>query len=630
MEEPLDYEKAIAAQKTLPHVDPLELESITKQQGSIDKLMNVLQVQKEHDRDSGFVDSEKPDDTQPAVNSTETYEDVQFVDCNHFTFSPTKEDYHRPKLQEGPYADSGPWLDRMEDNPDRFKLVKSQQYFDFVPPPLNDFEYAMTKLSKIEKSLLRQFPMQESEPSLHRLMSFSFVHGNHLDTKQASLALFDAEPDERKNDQNKSGIVVVYLGKDVTFEMLTDMTRNTGYLDIQGDDKFVAVLSEELLRDRSRLRSILRPILGGGLKIIDVNREMDKLFKRFEDLTSQAFTDMRKLITDVKEKYKEDEMLRTIEKQFSALYKLHNEDNKKHAWRSSNKLRWSKSTFQSLKKQGLQGYTISSGFLILCFECRNPPCKRGVNIPQEILQKFKHIKIIEVEEPFFKYHHTVEGGDKLHPFGNNKSKYGSVGMFGSVSNSDGSSKTCCISSPHVISCGQTAYISGAKVPLGNCIWPPIAENNCINVEDISVIYLDLVHKNIEIRKMFEKQITLFEGDRNDLKRRKVYKFGATTFKTIGFIQDPEFMLPFRDGISVFLIEPEDVDDDSSRFSQPGDSGAIVFTKFGQNVVALSMIFGGDLTLEGFAKNNSIAVDLQQAIQRFADHNKDKSLQLNTL
>lgn len=45
------------------------------------------------------------------------------------------------------------------------------------------------------------------------------------------------------------------------------------------------------------------------------------------------------------------------------------------------------------------------------------------------------------------------------------------------------------------------------------------------------------------------------------------------------------------------------------FSLPGDSGAFVFTKFGQNVVALSMIFGGDLTLEGFAENNSIAVDL---------------------
>ena len=124
------------------------------------------------------------------------------------------------------------------------------------------------------------------------------------------------------------------------------MTRNTGYLEMQGDDKFVAVHSKHLLQDRSKLRSLLRPILGGGLKIIDVNIGMDKIFKRFEDLTIQAFTDMRKLITGVKEKYKEDEMLRTIEKQFSALYKLHNEDNKKQVWRSSNKLRWSKSTFQ--------------------------------------------------------------------------------------------------------------------------------------------------------------------------------------------------------------------------------------------------------------------------------------------
>ena len=124
------------------------------------------------------------------------------------------------------------------------------------------------------------------------------------------------------------------------------MTRNTDYLETQADDKFVAVLSEQLLRDRSRLRSLLRPILGGGLKIIDANREMDNLFKRFDDLTSQAFSDMRKLITDVKEKYKEDEMLRTIEKQCSALYKNHNEDKKKRVLRSQSEIRWSESTYQ--------------------------------------------------------------------------------------------------------------------------------------------------------------------------------------------------------------------------------------------------------------------------------------------
>ena len=284
-----------------------------------------------------------------------------------------------------------------------------------------------------------------------------------------------------------------------------------------------------------------------------------------------------------------------------------------------------------MKEKGLKGYSTDNNTLILCFQ-RLSACSEITDkmIPFEFKQRFPVIHIIQTEDPLFKYHHSITGGDKLHPFRHTASSYGTIGMFGSVSQRDGSSKTCCISSPHVISCGQTAYISGATVPLGTCIWPPTVKNDCINVEDISVIYLDQVDKNIEIRKMFEKQITLFKGDRTDLKRRKVYKFGATTSKTIGFIGDPEFVLTIGDPISVFLIEPEDVDDDSSRFSQPGDSGAIVFTKFGQNVVALSMIFGGDVTLEGFAKNNSIAVDLQQAIQRFEDHNEGQSLQLNTL
>ena len=130
--------------------------------------------------------------------------------------------------------------------------------------------------------------------------------------------------------------------------------------------------------------------------------------------------------------------------------------------------------------------------------------------------------------------------------------------------------------------------------------------------------------------MVKTHVTLFKGDRRDLKRRKVYKFGATTSKTIGFIHDSEFVLTIGDPVSVFLIEPEDPDDDSSRFSQPGDSGAIVLTKFGQDVIALSMIFGGDVDLEGVARNNSIAVDLNQALQRFEANNKGQRIKLDTL
>ena len=114
---------------------------------------------------------------------------------------------------------------------------------------------------------------------------------------------------------------------------------------------------------------------------------------------------------------------------------------------------------------------------------------------------------------------------------------------------------------------QTAGPSKSQTSDLNIWRPPIVGNNHINVEDISVIYLDLVHKIIEIQKKFEEQITLFKGDRTDLRRRKVYKFGATSFKTIGFIRDPDFVLTIGDPISVFLIEPvtEDIDGDSASF-----------------------------------------------------------------
>lgn len=73
-------------------------------------------------------------------------------------------------------------------------FTKRQIYFDFVPPSLNNFEYFMTKLLNIEKSLYHHYPMKSLKPTLSRYMSFTFVFGNHLDVKQASLALFDAEP----------------------------------------------------------------------------------------------------------------------------------------------------------------------------------------------------------------------------------------------------------------------------------------------------------------------------------------------------------------------------------------------------------------------------------------------------
>lgn len=52
----------------------------------------------------------------------------------------------------------------------------------------------MNKLSNIERSLQNLFPLNASEPMLPRYMSFTFIHGNHMDLNHASMKLFDAEP----------------------------------------------------------------------------------------------------------------------------------------------------------------------------------------------------------------------------------------------------------------------------------------------------------------------------------------------------------------------------------------------------------------------------------------------------
>ena len=293
--------------------------------------------------------------------------------------------------------------------------------------------------------------------------------------------------------------------------------------------------------------------------------------------------------------------------------------------------------YYRLKDHGLQCYTIENNTLFLCFSLSIAEITEEM-IPIEIRQRFpgENLKIVTTNEPLFKLHHQVESGDKLHPHRQNAESYGTVGMFGSIyqrseitNNEDNeTSMRCCISSPHVISSEHTAYFLHGNVELGKCIWPPAVEDSCINVEDISVIHLKF--PNIEINRKVKETITLFNGDRRNLLRRKVYKFGASTSRTTGFIRDSQLELTIGEPVDVFLIEPENADDDSSRFSKEGDSGAIVLTNFGEKVVAVCMIFGGDVNIEGIARNSTIAVDLNRAVARYTDGNKNKALELDTI
>lgn len=53
------------------------------------------------------------------------------------------------------------------------------------------------------------------------------------------------------------------------------------------------------------------------------------------------------------------------------------------------------------------------------------------------------------------------------------------------------------------------------------------------------------------------------------------------------------------------------------------------TKFGQRVEAFSMIFAGDVNIPEVAKNNTIAVELKHAVDKF-EHSHGTILELNTL
>lgn len=232
-------------------------------------------------------------------------------------------------------------------------------------------------------------------------------------------------------------------------------------------------------------------------------------------------------------------------------------------------------------------------------------------------------------EQLFTFHCGITSGQKLHPERENALSYGTIGMIGSFhSIREGNPTRCCISSPHVVSKDQVAYFMDAKKKLGRCIWPPRVPNHHINVQDISIIPLEANDIKISTE---EGMINIFkEATCNSLDRRKVFKYGATTGRTEGIVCKTNFYLPIKDPpINVFLIEPRDKSKEESTFSEPGDSGAVVLTKFGQRVYAFSMIFGGDVNIEGVAKNNSIAVELKYAVNNF-EMASGKILELDTL
>lgn len=212
----------------------------------------------------------------------------------------------------------------------------------------------------------------------------------------------------------------------------------------------------------------------------------------------------------------------------------------------------------------------------------------------------------------FKQHCAIRCGSYLQ---NNKNGFrGTIGMFGRLENIDNhdSMQTVAISSPHVISAGTVASLPGGE-RFGECIWP----DNIENIHDVSVIKIDTSCLNILQPSILNERIQIEEIPRDHLNDRKVFKYGAATERTEGFIEKIDDFEIY--GNDVLVIVPTDSE---SLFSAKGDSGAIVLTRLhGQNH-GIGMIYGGEFNITNSEnksiQNETIAIFLKNALDRFVN------------
>ena len=210
--------------------------------------------------------------------------------------------------------------------------------------------------------------------------------------------------------------------------------------------------------------------------------------------------------------------------------------------------------------------------------------------------------------------------------GNIKGETGTLGMFGKLRSKEaGRIKgefVVAISSGHVLKAGADALVP-SRGNIGKCIWPFPSSNNMF---DVSVIKIDTSLMNSLQTFIFDENVTLTQMSQKDLTNRRVFKFGATTGRTDGFVTTVDDFELF--GEKVLAIRPKRSTCSENKFSDEGDSGAIVLTRKDEQLHAVGVIYGDCFDVREFKNlhgNESIAVFLLDALHRFKTANQQEIL-----
>ena len=200
---------------------------------------------------------------------------------------------------------------------------------------------------------------------------------------------------------------------------------------------------------------------------------------------------------------------------------------------------------------------------------------------------------------------------------------GTIGIFGKLRNRDANKAKeeiiVAISSGHVIDEGADAFVPSSG-NIGKCIWPVPSSNNMF---DVSVIKINTSLINSLQRFILDENVTLTQISEQDLTNRRVFKFGATTGRTDGFVNTFEDCELY--GEKVLVIKPQR--SKNAVFSDEGDSGAIVLTRKDNKLHAVGVIYGDfdSRDFESVHGKESSAVFLINALNRFMKETKQEIL-----
>lgn len=86
----------------------------------------------------------------------------------------------------------------------------------------------------------------------------------------------------------------------------------------------LAVHSDQLLQDRTKLRRIMKPLVGNELELLDANLDMNKIYKRFTELSILVINIVESLCQDAKERVKHLANLPDLKARLSELRQLNN------------------------------------------------------------------------------------------------------------------------------------------------------------------------------------------------------------------------------------------------------------------------------------------------------------------